>query len=89
MRRTAMRRTAMRRAAMRRAAMRRPAVDVNHPYLSHPVRGWRRSLGAQSRQLAVSRLLPVERGVIHSVCRAAVRACGADGGTVKSANAMI
>lgn len=71
-------------------AMWRPAMDVNHPYLSHPVRGWGRSLGAQSRQLAVSGLLPVQRGVIHSVCGAGptVRACGADGGTMKTPQAM-
>lgn len=66
-------------------------MDVNQPYLSHPVRGWGRSLGAQSRQLAVSGLLPVQRRVIHSVCGAGttIRACGADGGTVKSSHAMI
>lgn len=65
-------------------------MDVNHPYLSHPVRGWGRSFGAQSRQLAVSGLLPVQRGVIHSVGGAgpAVRACRANGGTVKSTHAM-
>lgn len=66
-------------------------MDVNHPYLSHPVRGWGRSLGAQSRQLAVSGLLPVQRGVIYTVCGAgpAVRACRANGGTVKSPHAMV
>lgn len=66
-------------------------MDVNHAYLSHPVRGWGRSLGAQSRQLAVSRLLPIQRGVINSVCGAgsAVGACRADGGTVKTPHAMV
>lgn len=66
-------------------------MDVNHPYLSHPVRGWRRGLGAQSGQLAVSGLLPVKSGVIHSVCWAGptIRACGANGGTVESPNAML
>lgn len=75
---------------MRWNTMRWTAMDVNHPYLSHPVRGWGRSLGAQSRQLAVSGLLPVQRGVIHSVCgaRSSIRTRGADGGTVKSPHAM-
>lgn len=40
-------------------AVRMPTVDVNHPYLSHPMRGWGRSFGAQCRELAISGLLPV------------------------------
>lgn len=86
-----MRRPTMRRPTMKRSTMRRPTMDVNHPYLSHPVRGWRRSLRTQSGQLAVSGLLPVQRGVIHSVCGTGptIRARGADGSTVKSPHAMI
>lgn len=70
--------------------MRRSTVDVNHPHLSHPVRGWGRSLGTQRRQLTVSGLLSVQRRVIHGVCGAGptVRACGADGGTVKPPHAV-
>lgn len=76
---------------MRWHAMRRSTMDVNHSYLSHPMRGWRRCLRTQSRQLAVSGLLPVQRGVIYSVCRArsTIRTRGADGGTVKSPHGML
>lgn len=65
-------------------------MDVNHPYLSHPVRGWGRSFGTQSGQLAVSGLLSVQRRMIDRVCGAGptIRACGADGGTVKSPHDM-
>lgn len=70
-------------------AMRR-SMNINHPYFSHTVRGRGWSLGAQSRQLAVSGLLSVQRGVIYGVCwaGATIRACGADGGTVKSPHSM-
>lgn len=67
-------------------AVRRPAVHVNHPYLSHAVRGRRRGFGTQSRQLAVSGLLPVQRRVIDGVRGAgpAVRARRTNGGTMES-----
>ena len=91
MRRHPMRWHAVNRHPMRRRAMRMSPMDVNHPYLSHAVRGWRRSLGSQSWKLAVSGLLPVEGGMLHTVCgtRSAVRAGGADGGSVKPPHAMI
>lgn len=61
------------------------SMDVNHPHFSHAVRGWGWSLRAQSRQLAVSGLLSVQRGMIYGVCGAGatVRASGADRGTVE------
>lgn len=65
-------------------------MDVNHPYLSHSVRGWGRGFRTQSWQLAVSGLLPVQRGVIDGVGGAgsAIRARGTNGGTMESTQSM-
>lgn len=84
------RRAPLYRNAVGGQGVRRPAVHVDHPYLGHAVRGRRRGFGTQSGQLAVSGLLPVQRGVIDGVRGAgpAVRARGADGGAVESAEAM-
>lgn len=75
---------------MWRYSMRR-SMDINHPYFSHAMRGRGRSLGAQSRQLTVSGLLSVQRGVVYGVCGAgaAVRPCGADRGTVEPSHTML
>lgn len=71
-------------------AVRRSAVDVNHPHLGHSVRGRWRGFGTQRWQLAVSGLLPVQRGVIHGVggARPAVRARGTNGGTMESTQSV-
>lgn len=69
-----------------------PTVDVNHPHLRHAVGGRRWGLRAQGGQLAVARLLPVQRRVVHGVGGAgpAVGAGGADGGAVEAgANAVL
>lgn len=75
---------------VRGQAMGRPAVDVNHPYLSHAVRGRGRGFGTQSWQLAVSGLLPVQGGVIDGVGGAgpAVGARGTNRGTMESSQSM-
>lgn len=66
-------------------------MNVYHTDFGHSVGGGRGGLGAQSGQLAVPGLLPVEGGVVHRVCGAGppVGAGGADGGAVESTQWMI